>query len=100
MWLPRQALPWLLALAAVSSAAAQGPTPQGLGPLSPLNPLDSAPDHLKRYGECMTLARSEPLKALPVAEKWHGEGGGPAPPHSVAAPIFEAAPSLPPAHTS
>src|SRR5229473_1082765 len=89
MLLPRQALPLLLALAAASSAAAQGPTPQGLGPLSPLNPLDSAPDHLKRYGECMTLARSEPLKALPVAEKWHGEGGGLAARHCVAVAMFE-----------
>lgn len=80
----------LLALAATSPAAAQGPSPQGLGPLSPLNPLDSAPDHLKRYGECIALARSEPLKALPVAEKWHGEGGGLAARHCVAVAMFEA----------
>jgi tetratricopeptide (TPR) repeat protein len=90
MLLPRQVLPLLLALAATSPAAAQRPTPQGLGPLSPLNPLDSAPDHLKRYGECITLARSEPLKALPVAEKWHGEGGGLAARHCVAVAMFEA----------
>jgi tetratricopeptide (TPR) repeat protein len=90
MLLPRQVLPLLLALAATSPAAAQRPTPQGLGPLSPLNPLDSAPDHLKRYGECIALARSEPLKALPVAEKWHGEGGGLAARHCVAVAMFEA----------
>ena len=96
MLLPRQALPLLLVLAAASPAAAQGPTPQGLSPLNPLNqlnplsPLDTAPDHLKRYDECMTLARSEPLKALPVAEKWHGEGGGLAARHCVAVAMFEA----------
>jgi tetratricopeptide (TPR) repeat protein len=95
MLLSRQVLPLLLALAAALPAAAQrppsqGPAAQGLGSLVPLSPLDSAPDHLKRYDECMTLARSEPLKALPVAEKWHGEGGGLAARHCVAVAMFEA----------
>jgi tetratricopeptide (TPR) repeat protein len=95
MLLPRQALPLLLVLALASPAGAQapaskGPAPQGLGSLAPLGPLDSGPDHVRRYSECMTLARSEPLKALPVAEKWHGEGGGLAARHCVAVAMFEA----------
>jgi tetratricopeptide (TPR) repeat protein len=96
MLLPRQALPLLLVLAAASPAAAQGVGPLNpLNQLNPLNPLDTAPDHLKRYSECMTLARSEPLKALPVAEKWHGEGGGLAARHCVAVAMFEAGRYLP-----
>ena len=83
----------LLVLAAASPVAAQGVGP--LNPLNPLSPLDTAPDHLKRYNECMTLARSEPLKALPVAEKWHGEGGGLAARHCVAVAMFEAGRYLP-----
>ena len=91
----RQASPLLLVLALASPAGAQVPAPkalapQGLGSLAPLGPLDSGPDHLKRYSECMTLARSEPLKALPVAEKWHGEGGGLAARHCVAVAMYEA----------
>jgi tetratricopeptide (TPR) repeat protein len=82
MLLPRQALLLLLALAAALPAAAQG--------LGSLGPLDSGPDHARRYAECMALARSEPLKALPVAEKWHGEGGGLAARHCVAVAMFEA----------
>ena len=90
MLLPRQALLPLLALAAALPAAAQGPAPQGLGSFAPLRPLDNAPDHLRRYNDCMILARSEPLKALPVAEKWHGRGRRPggAPLRGVA--MFEA----------
>ena len=90
MLLSRQVLPLLLALALASPAVAQGPAPQGLGPLNPLKSFDSGPDHLRRYSECMALARSEPLKALPVAEKWHGEGGGLAARHCVAVAMFEA----------
>jgi tetratricopeptide (TPR) repeat protein len=90
MLLPRQALLLLLALVAAMPAVAQGPAPQGFGSLAPLGPLDNGPDHLKRYNECMTLARNEPLKALPVAEKWHGEGGGLAARHCVAVAMFEA----------
>ena len=82
MLLFRQALFLLLALSAASPAAAQG--------LGSLGPLGSGPDHAKRYTECMALARSEPLKALPVAEKWHGEGGGLAARHCVAVAMFEA----------
>ncbi|HMJ99794.1 MAG TPA: hypothetical protein VK552_10805, partial [Reyranella sp.] len=94
--MPRQVLPLLLVLAAASPAAAQGVGPLNpLNQLNPLSPLDTAPDHLKRYSECMSLARSEPLKALPVAEKWHGEGGGLAARHCVAVAMFEAGRYLP-----
>lgn len=81
MLLPRQAFALLLALAA-SPAAAQG--------LGTMGPLDGTPDHQKLYNECMNLARSEPLKALPLAEKWHGEGGGLAARHCVAVAMFQA----------
>src|SRR5262245_66414517 len=58
-------------LAALSLLAASPGAAQGLGP------LDSSPDQLKRYNDCMALARSEPLKALPAAEKWRRPGVGP-----------------------
>ena len=53
----------------------------GLAPALPavgqtLSPFENTPDHLQRYTECMKLARKEPLRALPVAEKWSVEGGG------------------------
>src|SRR5262249_48364197 len=54
-----------------------------------ISPLDS-PDQLKRYTDCMHLARTEPLKALPIAERWLGAGGGLAARHCVAVAMFEA----------
>jgi len=63
----------------VSSAAAQG-----------LSALESSPDHLLRYSECMKLARREPLRALPMAEKWNAEGGGLGARHCVAVAMFQA----------
>jgi tetratricopeptide (TPR) repeat protein len=54
------------------------------------NPLDAPPDQLKRYNECMTMARSEPLKALPAAEKWQSMGGGLGARHCAAVALFEA----------
>ncbi|MBS0546580.1 MAG: tetratricopeptide repeat protein [Proteobacteria bacterium] len=54
-----------------------------------LAPFAATPDHQRRYLECMKLARSEPLKALPVAEKWKGEGGGLGARHCVAIAMFE-----------
>jgi len=54
-----------------------------------LAPFASTPDHQRRYVECMKLARGEPLKALPVAEKWMGEGGGLGARHCVAVAMFE-----------
>ncbi len=56
---------------------------RGLAPLSP------TPDHQRRYTECMRLARTEPLKAMPLAEKWIGEGGGLGARHCVAIAMFE-----------
>ena len=80
MLLSRLALALLLTAAPLAAAVvAQG-----------LDPLESSPDHLRRYTECMKLARSEPLKALPAAEKWHAEGGSLAARHCVAVAMFEA----------
>ena len=81
MLLPRQVLPLLLALAAAVPAAAQG--------LGSLAPLGTTPDHVRLYNDCMNLARSEPLKALPLAEKWHAEGGGLAARHCVAVAMYQ-----------
>ena len=50
--------------------------------------LEETPDHLRLYTECMSLARSDPLKALPAAEKWHAQGGGFAARHCVATAMF------------
>ena len=55
-----------------------------------LGPLGITPDQQRRYTDCMRLARSEPLRALPVAEKWMGEGGGLGARHCVAIAMFEA----------
>ncbi|MFI4999149.1 MAG: tetratricopeptide repeat protein [Reyranellales bacterium] len=68
----------LCALSAALPAAAQD-----------LGPMASTPDHLRRYTECMLLARQEPLKALPAAEKWKAEGGGLGARHCVALAMFE-----------
>jgi tetratricopeptide (TPR) repeat protein len=55
-----------------------------------LPPLEStSPDNLRRYSECMALARREPLRALPAAEKWMAEGGGLGARHCVAIAMFE-----------
>ncbi len=78
MLLPRHVLS-ALALLAAAPVAAQSP---GL--------FDGSPDQLKRYTDCMALARSEPLKALPVAEKWQAGGGGLPARHCVALALFEA----------
>ena len=70
---------FLLLVLLAAPAAAQG-----------LSVLEQSPDHLRRYTECMSLARSEPLKTLPVAEKWHAQGGGLAARHCVATAMFGA----------
>jgi tetratricopeptide (TPR) repeat protein len=54
-----------------------------------LAPLAATPDHQRRYTDCMRLARTEPLKAMPLAEKWIGEGGGLGARHCVAIAMFE-----------
>jgi tetratricopeptide (TPR) repeat protein len=73
----------LAALAAPLPALAQ---PKELSP----NPFAPTPNHLRRYTECMKLAREEPLKALPAAEKWMAEGGELGARHCVAIAMFEA----------
>jgi tetratricopeptide (TPR) repeat protein len=54
-----------------------------------VNPFAPTPNHLRRYTECMQLARREPLKALPMAEKWKAEGGGLGARHCVAVALYE-----------
>ncbi len=72
-------LAFVLTLVVTLPAAAQG-----------LGLMDQSPDHLRLYNECMDLARAEPLKALPVAEKWHANGGGLAARHCVATAMYGA----------
>jgi tetratricopeptide (TPR) repeat protein len=50
----------------------------------------STPDNLHRYRDCMSLARQEPLRALPMAETWKGQGGGLGARHCMAIAMFEA----------
>ncbi|WP_395708699.1 tetratricopeptide repeat protein [Reyranella sp.] len=76
----RLAFPLLPMLMAAAPAAAQKFE-------TPLNP---AADHTKRYDACLKQARSDPLKALPMAEKWHADGGGLAARHCVAVAMFQA----------
>jgi tetratricopeptide (TPR) repeat protein len=76
----RLALPVLPLLLAATSVAAQK-----FG-----TPFDPPPDHTKRYDACLKQARSDPLKALPLAEKWHADGGGLAARHCVAVAMFQA----------
>lgn len=71
---------WPLLLVALADGAAA----QTLPPLE-----NTTPDNQRRYSQCMALARSEPLRALPVAEKWMGEGGGLGARHCVAIAMFE-----------
>ncbi len=52
--------------------------------------MEETPDHLRLYNDCMKLARADPLKALPAAEKWHAQGGGFAARHCVATAMFMA----------
>lgn len=50
----------------------------------------ATPDNLRLYTECMALARSDPMRALPQAEKWMKAGGGFGARHCVAVATFEA----------
>jgi tetratricopeptide (TPR) repeat protein len=79
MFFGRKALPGLFVCALAWPAAAQG-----------LGPFASTPDNLHRYRQCMSLARSEPLRALPVAKAWQGQGGGLGARHCTAIAMFEA----------
>ncbi len=61
-----------------------------------LPPLENTtPDNLQRYQQCMALARREPLRALPVAEKWMAEGGSLGARHCVAIAMFESGKHVP-----
>ena len=84
---------WLPAALLLSSAAGAQPIPVIPAQPQPQIPgpgtLDLPPDHQRRYAECMKLARGEPLKALPMAEKWMGEGGGLGARHCVALAMFQ-----------
>jgi len=92
-------LPMLLLTAALPAAAQMRElqTDPGVGTSleKGLAPLAATPDHERRYTECMRLARSEPLRALPVAEKWTGEGGGLGARHCVAIAMFESGKFIP-----
>ncbi len=72
-------LAFCLALFAAAPCVAQG-----------LSIIEESPDHLRKYNECMNLARAEPLKALPIAEKWHANAGGLAARHCVATAMYGA----------
>jgi tetratricopeptide (TPR) repeat protein len=54
-----------------------------------LDPFAPTPNHARRYADCMQQARREPLKALPIAEKWKAEGGGLGARHCVAIAMYE-----------
>jgi tetratricopeptide (TPR) repeat protein len=89
---------WLGVLLAMSTALPAGAqardlqTESGAGTTFERDfvPLTASPDQQRRYTECMQLARSEPLRAVPMAEKWIGEGGGLGARHCVAIAMFEA----------
>lgn len=57
---------------------------------SPVAPaFAQAPDQLSRYTECMTLARRDPIRVMPAAEKWLAEGGGMGARHCIAVALLE-----------
>lgn len=91
MLFPPKRLWPLLGLLAASPALAQ-PIPVIPAPATSLPgppALETRPDHVRRYNECMQLARMEPLRALPAAEKWITEGGGMGARHCVAVAMFQ-----------
>jgi tetratricopeptide (TPR) repeat protein len=84
----------ILMLAAASPAMAQLrqlETDPGVGTTFDrgLGPLGATPDQQRQYTDCMRLARNEPLKAAPVAEKWIGQAGGMGARHCMAVAMFE-----------
>ncbi|WP_422033980.1 hypothetical protein [Reyranella sp.] len=81
---------WLPLLVLAASPALAQPIP--VIPAKPLPgppALEVRPDHVQRYNDCMRLARMEPLRALPAAEKWIAEGGGLGARHCVALAMFQ-----------
>jgi Flp pilus assembly protein TadD len=83
---------WLLfmpvLLMAPATAPAWGQRP-GLSPAPGTRLPEVSSVQQRRYTECMSLARSEPLKALPMAERWQAEGGGLGARHCVAVAMFQ-----------
>ena len=79
----------LIGLLVASPALAQPIPVVPARPLPGPPGLETSPDHLKRYTDCMRLARMEPLQALPAAEKWIVEGGGLGARHCVAVAMFQ-----------
>jgi tetratricopeptide (TPR) repeat protein len=79
----------LLLVALAAPLSVPGPALAQPQPKKEINPFAPTPNHLRRYTECMKLARQEPLKALPVAEKWMAEGGELGARHCVAIAMFE-----------
>ncbi len=69
----------LLAVAAVAPAWAQ----------SAKAPPGEDAAQLRRYTECMQLARSEPKRALALADSWGKQGGGLGARHCAAVALFE-----------
>ncbi|MBL0899837.1 MAG: hypothetical protein IBJ17_14215 [Reyranella sp.] len=55
--------------AATASAQPIPVIPAPRGQLPGPSGVESSPDHLRKYTDCMRLARLAPLKALPAAEK-------------------------------
>ncbi len=89
-----KAVPLLVLLFAVVIASPA--LAQKLPPQQKLPPLENTtPDNLHRYAQCMELARREPLRALPVAEKWMADGGGLGARHCVAIAMFESGKPVP-----
>lgn len=60
-----------------------------------VDPFAPTPNHARLYAQCMQQARREPLKALPLAEKWKAEGGGLGARHCVAIAMFESGKYVP-----
>lgn len=60
-----------------------------------VDPFAPTPNHARLYAQCMRQARREPLKALPLAEKWKAEGGGLGARHCVAIAMFESGKYVP-----
>jgi tetratricopeptide (TPR) repeat protein len=79
MFFTRIALSCLATLAGLAPALAQDS-----------NPFAQTPDNLRFYTQCMAQARSDPMRALPIAEKWLGQGGGLGARHCEAISMFEA----------
>ncbi len=77
----------LVVAAAIPPAAAQSASPLTSRPSGPGESTN--PDQLRRYTECMSIARNEPKRAMTVAENWSRNGGGLGARHCTAVALFE-----------